>query len=226
MARLLQRVTRPCPRPGPAQDGSWGPHGTSSAGPRRMLPSTDLPSGQRRHAPTFAAAEGPPARGHRPTRRSGPSLPRPPTRRAPPSPPAGAWTQPAGQHRLAAARLQLRACYSQAPSGFAPTASPPSLPRPGEGGVVARLLLLTRELERPGQHGRHGGGPSARARARVLPGSVVGSGRRVGPGPGKVAAGGAWGGCSGAHVHAPALLSRQRCEPPLALTFLLGEVGR
>lgn len=39
--------------------------------------------------------------------------------------------------------------------------------------MVAGLRFLTRELERPGQHGRHGGGPAARARSHVLPGSVV-----------------------------------------------------
>lgn len=39
--------------------------------------------------------------------------------------------------------------------------------------MVAGRRFLTRELERPGQHGRHGGGPAARARSHVLPGSVV-----------------------------------------------------
>lgn len=69
-------------------------------------------------------------------------------------------------------------------------ASPQSLASPysntGGDRVVARLRLLTRELERPGQHGRHGGGPGARAHARVLPGSVVPGGRCAGLAPGKV----------------------------------------
>lgn len=49
--------------------------------------------------------------------------------------------------------------------------------------MVATLRLLTRELERPGQHCRHGGGPGARARAHVLSGNVVPRGRCAGLGP-------------------------------------------
>lgn len=85
--------------------------------------------------------------------------------------------QPAKTVPAPSVRLQFHPGWDQAPTGFAPRALPPCLPKPCRGGVVARLRRLTRELERPGQHGRHGGGPGARARARVLPGSVVPSGR-------------------------------------------------
>lgn len=96
--------------------------------------------------------------------------------------------QPAKTVPAPSVRLQFHPGWDQAPTGFAPRAWPPCLPKPCRGGVVARLRRLTRELERPGQHGRHGGGPGARARARVLPGSVVPSGRCGGLGPVKVGA--------------------------------------
>lgn len=96
--------------------------------------------------------------------------------------------QPAKTVPAPSVRLQFHPGWDQAPTGFAPRALPPCLPKPCRGGVVARLRRLTRELERPGQHGRHGGGPGARARARVLPGSVVPSGRCGGLGPVKVGA--------------------------------------
>lgn len=108
--------------------------------------------------------------------------------------------------------------------------------------MVARLRLLTGELERPGQHSRHGGGPDARARARVLPGRVVRSGRRAGPGPAKVGAarrrgagGEAGAAAPGARVHTAAGSAPGRSEPDpspgkslprSSLTFLLSETGK
>lgn len=113
---------------------------------------------------------------------------RPPTHRAHLSPPGGART-PACEDCTRSLRAPAAPPgLGPGPDRLRPRALPPSLPRPCRGGVVARLRRLTRELERPGQHGRHGGGPGARARARVLPGSVVPSGRCAGLGPAKVGA--------------------------------------
>lgn len=137
--------------------------------------------------------------------------PRPPTGRAPLSPPGGDRPQPA----RGCTRSPRGSCsYAARPR----PASPPEprllvSPGPAEAAVVARLRLLTGELERPGQHSRHGGGPDARARARVLPGRVVRSGRRAGPGPAKVGAARRRGAGERRELRPPA----PACTPLLAL---------
>lgn len=116
------------------------------------------------------------------------------------------------RHRAPAAESGLR------PGPDRPRPQSLASPYSNTGGdrVVASMRLLTRQLERPGQHGRHGGGPGARARARVLPGSVVPSGgawgwdrERWDPLAGDRAEGGQ------ARVHAPqAFLPPYLCRSP------------
>lgn len=169
------------PAPGAAPERrSWRRSGKDA-------PSQPFPrgGGARSHSPSQQLS---PLPGHLPSAPSSvppcqpPGLaprPRSPTRPAPLTPAPGGCT----------ARLRAPA----APPGLGPgrgrlhpqslVSSSPRLPEPGGGGVVSRLQRLTRELERPGQHCRHGGGPGARARARVLSGNVVPGGRCAGLGP-------------------------------------------
>lgn len=146
---------------------------------QRMLPhSPSLEAAA--SALTFALAAAQPAPGTCPARLQRPSLPVPWARPAPavPDPPGATNPSPGvGAAPLAGSSAWVRA----RPRPASP--AEPCLPKPGGGGVVSRLQLLTRELERSGQHCRHGGGPGARARARVPTGNVVPGGRCAAPGP-------------------------------------------
>lgn len=59
------------------------------------------------------------------------------------------------QHMHTRSRAHTHSC--------APNAFPPRVLGSGGGTLRGQQGLLTRELECPGQHGRHGGGPDARA---------------------------------------------------------------
>lgn len=147
----------------------------------RMLRWPALPGRRRRHAlgpDSHRRAPPPPTRPRAPPAVSARGVPESPQVSPSPDPHPGAPSRPPGAAALPA--------NSQAPAA---PASPRRPLFPGQASTAAwspGCRLLTRELERPGQHCRHGGGPPCACARRVLPGSVVRCGPRVGLRAGKV----------------------------------------